>query len=160
MPYRSEYHAPSRFAAHQDIPSYGDFSWERHSSYTPPYPSGGQGETLEEMIPQIQNQLQEKKIVFIADESGVQLLQILQSRLGDVFVFADEKQITSETKLAQLVHPGNVGLVMLKGGGTVSNLNRIIESYSRKFSKPKLRLDNTELQSVIHQIFVGLTFWK
>ena len=112
------------------------------------------------MIPQIQNQLQEKKIVFIADESGVQLLQILQSRLGDVFVFADEKQITSETKLAQLVHPGNVGLVMLKGGGTVSNLNRIIESYSRKFSKPKLRLDNTELQSVIHQIFVGLTFWK
>ncbi|MBP3693100.1 MAG: hypothetical protein J6J31_01520 [Thermoguttaceae bacterium] len=156
---RSEHHVSSRFTAHQDIPSYGDFSWERHQPYAPQYPAGNRMESLEEMIRQIQNRIQEKKIVFIADESGVQLLQVLQSRLGDIFVFSDEKQVSSETKLAQLVHPGDVGLVMLRNGA-VSNLTRTIENYCRRFDKPLLRLENMELQSVIHQITAVLTLWK
>ncbi|MDO4569538.1 MAG: hypothetical protein Q4D38_04050 [Planctomycetia bacterium] len=86
--------------------------------------------------------------------------QSLQKTLQTPFVFAGAAVVQSEAKLAQLVHPGAVAIVLMIDG-TVSPTNRNVENYCRRFDKPLLRLDTSvSIASAVRQIIAALTLWQ
>lgn len=149
----------SRLASgHQGIPSYASVVSEKahahHDAATPATVDS------EEIIRQAQNAIQGKTLIFVDGKDDSGLKEVLQEKLGGTIAFAGEEQIASEMKIAQLVHPGNVAVVLMVDG-SVPTANRNVENYCRHFDKPLLRVNRElDINSVARQIVAAMTLWR
>ena len=148
----------SRFSAHRGIPSYASVVSEKATHHdrdaAVPAPS------TDEMLTKARKAIQGKTVVLVDGEGDAAFHQFLQKELGASITFAAAEQIASEAKLAQLVHPGSVALVLMVEGSVPAS-NRNVENYCRHFDKPLLRVGRErEITSVARQIIAALTLWR
>lgn len=148
----------SRLASgHQGIPSYASVVSEKAHAHheTGPTPADS-----EEVIRQAQTAIQGKTLIFVDGKGDSGLKDLLQEKLGGTIAFAGEEQIASEMKIAQLVHPGNVAVVLMVDG-SVPTANRNVENYCRHFDKPLLRVSRElDINSLARQIVAAMTLWR
>ena len=148
----------SRLASgHQGIPSYASVVSEKAHAH---HDAGTAPADSEEVIRQAQNAIQGKTLIFVDGKDDSGLKDLLQEKLGGKIAFAGEEQIASEMKIAQLVHPGNVAVVLMVDG-SVPTANRNVENYCRHFDKPLLRVSRElDINSVARQIVAAMTLWR
>ncbi len=156
----------SRFATHPGIPSYDNVVARRaqdlHREVEAPTPEPVPQVEIspEELLAQVQKMVGTKKILLLDGNSDSEHWAPFLESLGGMVVFAGEEYTESEIKLAQLVHPGDVAVVMLVEG-TVSADNRNVEFYCRRYDKPLLRVGRElELGSFARQVKATLALYS
>jgi len=148
----------SRLAGgHVGVPSYASVVSEKAHAHHEPVASTPESE---EVIRQAQNAIYGKTLIFVDGKNDLALKEVLREKLGGTITFAGEEQIASEMKIAQLVHPGNVAVVLMVDG-SVPTANRNVENYCRHFDKPLLRVNRElDINSVARQIVAAMTLWR
>lgn len=148
----------SRFATHPGIPSYDNVVAKRaHEMHREPEvttlePAPQVEVSSEELLAQVQKMVGTKKILLLDGNSDSPFWMPFVENLNGMVVFAGEEYTESEIKLAQLVHPGDVAVVMLVDGTVTSN-NRNVEFYCRRYDKPLLRVGRElDLASFARQV--------
>ena len=148
----------SRFSVHRGVPSYASVVSEKaHSSHRE---SEVSAITFEEAIAQAKEILSGKTIILVDENAESPFRSLLSENLKCAVILAGREQTASENKLAQLVHPGNVGVVLLfEDADSITARN--VESYCRRFDKPILRVSRgNDLLVITRQIAAAMTLWR
>ncbi len=147
----------SRFTGHRGVPSYASVvSRKAHSAHREPETAV----PAEVVIAQAKEILAGKTIILVEGNAESPLRAQISEKLGCAVVSADNEQTASENKLAQLIHPGNVGVIVFMDV-TDPIAVRNVESYCRRFDKPFLRVSrDSDLASLARQIVAAMTLWR
>ncbi|MBE6428023.1 MAG: hypothetical protein E7028_05470 [Planctomycetaceae bacterium] len=148
----------SRFSVHRGVPSYASVVSEKaHSSHRE---SEVSAITFEEAIAQAKEILSGKTIILVDENAESPFRSLLSENLKCAVILAGREQTASENKLAQMVHPGNVGVVLLfEDADSITARN--VESYCRRFDKPILRVSRgNDLLVITRQIAAAMTLWR
>lgn len=147
----------SRFTGRRGVPSYASVVSEKaHSSH---HESDNPAVT-EADVAQTKEILADKTIILVEGNVESPLKSQIAEKLGCAVVSANQEQTASENKLAQLVHPGNVGVVLfMEAADPLARKN--VESYCRRFDKPFLTISrDSDLASLVRKIKAAMSLWR